>query len=335
MRKQLILISLLLLPLLLQAEGRRIDAGDTFLEPLIQRDSILIADPVRYGMVLRNIPERTPLALTVFQVEEGNPLQALGPWQLDSMLVSKRKETPRRYDIRVSQILVAPIGATYELPPLMAVVDGDTLVFRPSRLEVKELPVDMETFEPHDIKPQIRFPVTLEEILPWLAGFWALVLGVAAVVCLLLMRRRGTQAARPQDPPHITALRKLEHWRGDKYWAPDKQKAFYSGVTDALREYIAARYGVGAMEMTTAEIFRDMSKTDVPKDLYEEMKALFERADFVKFAKYVAPQEDNASVLPQAVRFVTETYQQEIADQVGNDGPVMPGEDRASHQKES
>jgi hypothetical protein len=31
---------------------------------------------------------------------------------------------------------------------------------------------------------------------------------------------------------------------------------------------------------------------------------------------------------------VTETYQQEIADQVGNDESVMPGPDRASQKKE-
>ena len=96
-------------------------------------------------------------------------------------------------------------------------------------------------------------------------------------------------------------------------WAADKQKAFYSGVTDALREYISARYGISAMEMTTAEIFRDMKSTDAPEDLLKEMKELFERADFVKFAKFVASDEENASVLPVAVRFVTETYQTEIS----------------------
>ena len=50
-------------------------------------------------------------------------------------------------------------------------------------------------------------------------------------------------------------------------------------------------------------------------DLYEEMKDLFERADFVKFAKYIATPEDNATVLPQAVRFVTSTYQTEVEEE--------------------
>ena len=95
-------------------------------------------------------------------------------------------------------------------------------------------------------------------------------------------------------------------------WAPEKQKAFYSGVTDTLREYMSERYGIGAMEMTTAEIFDEMKSVDAPKELVQETKELFERADFVKFAKYVASDDDNAAALPVAVRFVTETYQAEI-----------------------
>jgi hypothetical protein len=69
------------------------------------------------------------------------------------------------------------------------------------------------------------------------------------------------------------------------------------------------------MEMTTAEIFEGLRGSDIPKDLYEEMKALFERADFVKFAKFTATDEENATVLPQAVHFVTATYQTELEEE--------------------
>jgi hypothetical protein len=55
-----------------------------------------------------------------------------------------------------------------------------------------------------------------------------------------------------------------------------------------------------------------MKSTDAPKELLVELKDLFERADFVKFAKFVASDEDNASALPMAVRFVTSTYQVDV-----------------------
>ena len=177
------------------------------------------------------------------------------------------------------------------------------------------MPVDTATFVPHDLRGQIKYPVTFAEILPWLMGFWALALLVIGLVAWLTSRRRDADGPAFQEPAHITALRKLDKYRGDKFWAPDKQKQFYSGVTDALREYIVSRYGVGAMEMTTAEIFDGLRGTDIPVDLYEEMKDLFERADFVKFAKYIATPEDNATVLPQAVRFVTSTYQTEVEEE--------------------
>ena len=149
-------------------------------------------------------------------------------------------------------------------------------------------------------------------------------MALAALLLWLFTRKKPAGEQQAAEPAHIRALRRLDKYRGNQFWQPEKQKAFYSGVTDALREYIVSRYGVGAMEMTTAEIFADLRGSDIPADLYEEMKDLFERADFVKFAKFTASDEENAKVLPSAVRFVTATYQrdleQEIPGQDGNKG---------------
>ena len=336
-----LIISALLLPALCYAGGRRVEAGETFLEPLQKRDSVLVADQLRYGVVLKDVKENTPLALPEFKMEKDSPLEIVGSWQLDSTRVSRKKESPARYDIRASIVLSAFWGGTYELPDIPVLLAGDTLVFHAAEpLEVKELPVDMENFQPNDIKPQVKFPYTFKEVFPWVLGVLVLAALIYLLVRWLLSRRKAAIEKENAEPAHIRALRKLDAFRSDKFWAPEKQKTFYSGVTDALREYIASRFGVGAMEMTTAEIFEGLKGTDVPADLYEEMKDLFERADFVKFAKFTANDEDNAKVLPGAVRFVTTTYQQEIAGQAGNDEKkagndetIMPGNDRAS-QKE-
>jgi len=40
----------------------------------------------------------------------------------------------------------------------------------------------------------------------------------------------------------------------------------------------------------------------------------------VKFAKYIATPEDNATVLPQAVRFVTSTYQTQVEEEAETAG---------------
>lgn len=243
------------------------------------------------------------------------------PLVADTVRVKGRNKEPKSYDIDVSMVVTSFDEGRYELPPLSIIrasgVDRvDTLVFDPKVLDISTMPVDTATYQIHDIKGVVRYPLKASEVIPYVLGGLALAF-VAAMIWMLIVSRRkrnGGGAAR-KDPPYLVALRKLEHFRGSKYWVPEKQKAFYSGITDALREYIDARYGIDAMEMTTAEIFKDLKSSGVPADLYEEMKTLFETADFVKFAKASASDEENAAALPAAVRFVTVTYQSQLAEE--------------------
>ena len=314
--------------------GRVILKEGSFIRPVTERDSILVADRLLYGFELDNVPDSTVLAFPQITNPIMEDVLALPMWQIDTLKVQKIKaNNTRLLNIRASVSIQPFEEGTYELPPLFVQrihSDGtvDTLQFERQTIEVFTMPIDTATFVPHDLRAQAGYPVTAAEVAPWIMGFWALALLIIGLVSWILSRRRNAEGPAFREPAHITALRKLDKWRGDKFWAPDKQKLFYSGVTDALREYIVARYGVGAMEMTTAEIFDGLRGTDIPADLYQEMKDLFERADFVKFAKYIATPEDNATVLPQAVRFVTSTYQtqveEEAADASEESEPVKP-----------
>ena len=304
--------------------GKVIQMEGAFLEPLQVRDSVLIADQIFYGFDLNGVEEGTQFAFPVVKDTLMTGIEIVGPWKMDTLKTIKgRRGTSGSMDLRGGLTITTFDEGIYILPPLAVQrlsKDGvlDTLVFEPQRLEVMTMPVDTATFKPHDIKGQIRYPVTFKEILPWILGGLVLAGLIALAVWLVIRyRMRHNPEYIKKDPPHIIALRELDKYRGNKMWVPEKQKAFYSGITDTLREYIAARYGIGAMEMTTAEIFKDMKQTDAPADLLEEMKDLFERADFVKFAKFTASEEENASALPVAVRFVTSTYQTEVEEETG------------------
>lgn len=319
MRKALIYILLIVASVTLSAQGTIIPVKGAFLKQLQERDSVLVADQLLYGFRLDGVAEGTQLMLPEIPEEQDMRLMFLTPWVMDTLKVTKADgDQPALLDVAGSVLITSFEEGLYELPQIALQrmsSDGvlDTLVFDPVRLEVKTMPVDTATFQPHDIKAQIRYPVTVDEVIPWLGLFWLVAVLVILIVCLIMMRKRKNDPEYVRkDPAHIVALRELDKYRGSQMWAPEKQKDFYSGVTDALREYMSERYGIGAMEMTTAEIFDQMKGTDVPEKLLKDTKELFDRADFVKFAKYVASEDENAATLPLAVRFVTETYQAEI-----------------------
>ena len=302
-----------------QLKGQVVQMTGSFLEQLQERDSVLIADQVRYGFDLQQVEEGTRFGFPQIKDTLMTNIRIVENWRVDTLKVRKQKKGQSGLlDLRAGITITSFDEGIYILPPLAVQrlsKDGvvDTLVFDPQKLEVKTMPVDTATFKPHDIKAQMTYPVTFREVAPWVAGSLVLAGLVALLIWLIVKyRRRNDPEYIHKDPPHIVALRKLDKYRGNAMWVPEKQKDFYSGVTDALREYISERYGVGAMEMTTAEIFEDMKATDAPKELLDELKELFERADFVKFAKFVASDEDNASTLPLAVRFVTATYQADV-----------------------
>ena len=291
-------------------------AGQAYLRQLQSRDSILIADQVEYGFRLDSLAEGTAIALPDFGQASNDTLTLVRGWQIDTtarlkVRQSGKKGRARLYNIRGSIVLAPFEEGTYSLPDIPVLRGRDTLLFEGLQMEVKTMPVDTATFQIHDIKDQMRYPLTLNELLPWIAVLWLLALLVILIVCLVqIHRRRVAGPATPKDPAYIVALRELDKWRGDKFWAPDKQKAFYSGITDTLKTYIEDRFGVDAPEMTTAELFTALSQAeDLPAELREELRGVFECADFVKFAKHIASAEENARALPTAVRYVTSTYQ--------------------------
>ena len=303
----------------------------SFLRNEQKRDSVLIGDRMHYGVRLETVADGTRFALPDWSRGIMDSVEVAGPWKADTLKSRKAGGGHRVYDIEMSIPLVSFDEGLYDLPPIALVrmmPDGqaDTLLFDAKTLDVRTLPIDMETFEPHDIKPQMKYPVTFRELLPWILGL----LGAAAlawlVVVLISRRRKKAAEQNALEPAHIVALRKLEKYRGSKFWAPDKQKTFYSGVTDTLREYMARRYEFGAMEMTTAEIFDALKETDAPAEMMPPLKELFETSDFVKFARHTVDENAAAGVLPLAVKFVTETYipeTQEVADNANLDRPAM------------
>ena len=318
-----------LLILILTALLDIVPSGDATLQQLQKRDSILIADQIRYGVTIEDVKAGEKIALPDFSTASNDTLTILSGWQLDTLVNGKAVRSRnakaaarllrKPFALKASIVLVPFEEGHYALPDVPVIRESDTLVFKGLEMDVKTMPVDTATFEIHDIKGQILYPVTFKELLPWIVGgLLAAALIALAVWLIIRASKRKAEALKSKDPAYIVALRELDKYRSDKYWAPDKQKAFYSGITDALKFYMDERFGVDAPEMTTAELFDALkSDKDITPEMYSSLKELFERADFVKFAKHIASEQENAAALPLAVRFVTTTYQTDLEKETG------------------
>lgn len=291
-----------------------VPSGEAFLEQLQKRDSVLIADQLRYGFRLENVKAGTVLGLPDLSKGVMASIELVRDWKIDTLKIRRKTQ---EMNLEGSFVITSFNEGKYELPDIAVqrtTPDGkiDTLLFAGKDLEVLSMPVDTTTFKPHDIKGQIRYPLTFKEILPYIIGIQLLAVIIILVVSLLKMRKKNESGeGGVKEPAYIVALKKLDKFRGNKLWEPEKQKQFYSGVTDVLREYIAARFGVGAMEMTTAEIFEGLKDKDIPQEIMEETRNLFVTSDLVKFAKMTVSDDENVKAVPSAVRFVTTTWKSE------------------------
>ena len=111
----------------------------------------------------------------------------------------------------------------------------------------------------------------------------------------------------PPLPPHVAAIQALEALHNQKLWQNNRHKQYYSGLTDILRTYIAARWGFGAMEMTSDEIIETMRPEELPDKARMDLTAILRDADLVKFAKATPEAEQNEADYLKAYYFVEET----------------------------
>ena len=181
--------------------------------------------------------------------------------------------------------------------------------------------IDSTSHAVFDIKPQKTLPFRFGEISGYL--LWSLAaLALAAAAVFFAVRwlhrhgRRFSDMFRPAPalPPHVIAITELERLHNQKLWQNNRHKQYYSALSDILRTYIAGRFGIGAMEMTTDEIIAAMNGIEMPRKNAMDLVAVLRDSDLVKFAKAVPDAAENEDAYHKAYWFVEETKPVESAD---------------------
>lgn len=218
----------------------------------------------------------------------------------------KQLQVTQRY------IITAWDSSFYYLSPLQVKVD--TTVYESAALAFKVYTLDVDTLNADTFFP----PRGIQEI-PFEWVDWRQVVIetimllplVLIIVVLVMLIRRGKPIFRlvrrkKKLPPHQVAITEIERIKGQRTWAQEDSKEYYTQLTDALRTYIQDRYGFSAMEMTSTEIIDRLTEGGDDKSL-DELREIFRTADLVKFAKWSTQINENDANLVAALQYVNET----------------------------
>lgn len=122
-----------------------------------------------------------------------------------------------------------------------------------------------------------------------------------------LRRPKPVPPPPPPRPAWEIALERLDEVRHAGLLATRRYVEYFDRTTDALRQYLGARYGFDGLESTTDEIVAALGKADLAGASLPEIATLLSGSDLVKFAKSTPTDEECVAALDTAERIVRAT----------------------------
>lgn len=220
-----------------------------------------------------------------------------------------------RKELKQDIIIQAFDSGLYAVPPVFFIQPGDTVTTDSPVLKVLPIPVDTLTTI-HDFADVSDVNRKVTDYLPdWATdyGLWILlaiiVIGGSLFVYFKWLRKGKIplMPKRKPIPPYNLAMMELNNLGTEKLCERGEEKQYYTRLTDILRVYLAGRFHINAMEMTSTQIMKALRDNEETRNSEAMMQKILEIADFVKFAKVRPLPEDNVLAMNSAIRFVEDT----------------------------
>ena len=138
-----------------------------------------------------------------------------------------------------------------------------------------------------------------------------LVIIVVGVLVFFYLRKRAKPIdlppeVLPQRQPHEVAYEQLNQIEGMNWVAQGEMKVYHTEISQVIRQYIAARYHIPALELTTQELLDRLQPENIPKEV---VRHFFTNCNLVKFARYSPTKPEAHERMEEARRIVDETKQ--------------------------
>ena len=202
-----------------------------------------------------------------------------------------------------AQVTIPPIRIEYRTK------SDSTLNFALSNsvtFNVHRMNVAMEE-QIKDIKPPIR-------LFNYLFIIYILIALIALVIGYFIYIKYFKNKPQPEIKPivekiplHQLTLRKLDQLEKEELWQKGFVKDYHSKITDIIREYFEKQFKLPALERTTTESLKLLSKHPQGIKVIDITSQFLSNADLVKFAKFTPLENVNREMMTQAKEIVKKT----------------------------
>jgi hypothetical protein len=165
----------------------------------------------------------------------------------------------------------------------------------------------------------IRGPMAIAISVVRVALFAILLVSLLIVAYQLFRRFRrrpsddsASDPGPPLRPAHELALEALDRLAASPMLDRGQVKEYHIEISDVLRRYVEARFGVPALEMTTWEVVGGLEREGVEPEFRDGLRSFLDRCDLVKFAK-VRPDVDSSRSLILEGRSLVERSARTVA----------------------
>jgi len=318
----ILLLILSISGMLFMLSGGCLYGQEVEVEARIDSNNVLIGDQTNLSLLI-NQPDSINILFPEFTDTITGSIEIINRTPLDTLRIeNKRLEITMKYNISCFDSgyhYIPPFIFQYNKDSITANWATQPLFLHVSRVDI--VPSDSSEVI-FDIKLPVKMPITFSEIFPWIIG--VVLTGLIVFIIIYYIKKKKKQEPlfkikKPEEPPHVIALRELDKLKENKLWQKGKIKLYHSELTCIIRKYIERRYQTPAMEQTSNEIIEALVKSGFNDNTqFEQLKMLLFSADLVKFAKAKPLPDENETALLNAYVFVNETkqtWQKELDDQ--------------------
>jgi hypothetical protein len=212
-------------------------------------------------------------------------LEVIQSYPIDTIRKNDRYELIKKYGLTQFD------SGKYTIPSIKILINNKAFLSDSLKVEVANVPVDTLKQKMYDIKDIV--PAN-EGIGDWWKYLLVLLLiaGFGALVYWYIKKR---QKEKIEEEIYKTPIEKatslLNNLEKKELWQHGEVKAYYSELTDIVRNYIEEAIDIPAMESTTSELIEGLKtaslkkKMKLSKETIDSLFVVLKQADLVKFAK--------------------------------------------------